>query len=54
MATAPKIDDAARKAGLLSAITQLDMLLQMFGDAPERVKKAAGEFRDALKEWADA
>jgi len=46
--------DAQRKAGLLAAISQLDMLLAMFGEAPERVKKAANEFRDSLKEWANS
>jgi len=47
-------DNAARKSGLLQAISQLDMLLQFFGEAPERVKKSAAEFRDALKEWSDS
>jgi hypothetical protein len=47
-------NDAMRKAGLLQAITQLDMLIQVFGEAPERVKNAAKEFRAALKEWAES
>jgi hypothetical protein len=34
------------------AVAQLDMLLQAFKEAPERVQKAAKEFQDALKEWA--
>jgi len=46
--------DAMRKAGLLQAIGQLDMLIQVFGEAPERVKNAAKEFRAALKEWAES
>lgn len=41
------------KAGLLIAITQLDMLVTAFQHAPERVKKAGIEFRDSLKEWAN-
>lgn len=40
---------------LLQALPQLDMLIGAFGqDAPERVQKAAVEFRDSLKEWANA
>jgi hypothetical protein len=42
-----------RKNGLLQAVSQLDMLLAMFGEAPERVRKAAEEFKEALKEWAN-
>lgn len=43
-----------RKVALLQAISQLDMLIEFFGDAPERVQKSSKEFRDALKEWANA
>lgn len=43
-----------RKANLLMAVSQLEMLTQAFGEAPERVKKAAEEFQNSLKEWADA
>lgn len=43
-----------QKAMLLQAIVQLDMLCKVFGNAPERVQKAATEFRDSLKEWSDA
>lgn len=43
---------AMEKVMLLQAIAQLDMLVEMFQSAPERVKKSAVEFRDALKEWA--
>jgi hypothetical protein len=46
--------DAMRKAALIQAVSQLDMMLGVFGEAPEKVKKAAQEFRDALKEWSDA
>jgi hypothetical protein len=52
--TGKEAEDAQRKAGLLQAVTQLDMLLQCFGDAPEKVKKTATEFKEALKEWANA
>lgn len=45
--------DAQQKAGLFQAVTQLDMLLQFFPNAPKRVEAAGKEFRDALKEWAD-
>lgn len=44
--------DATAKSALLLAISQLDMLVSAFGNAPERVKKAAKEFQDSLKEWA--
>jgi hypothetical protein len=37
---------------LLLAVTQLDQLAVAFGEAPERVKNAAEEFKAALKEWA--
>jgi hypothetical protein len=43
---------ANQKAMLLQAIAQLDMLVEMFSGAPEKVKTAAVNFRDALKEWA--
>lgn len=33
-------------------IPQLDMLISVLSTAPERVRKAATEFRDALKEFA--
>ena len=46
-------DNATRKAGLLQAVSQIDMMLQFFGDSPEYVKKAATEFRDALKKWSE-
>jgi hypothetical protein len=46
---------AQRVAGLTQAITQLEMLVSLFGaSAPERVKKAAQEFLEALTEWKDA
>jgi hypothetical protein len=45
--------NAMRKAGLLQAISQLDMLIQMFGEAPKRVLESATEFKEALKEWAE-
>lgn len=45
--------NATRKAGLLQAVSQIDMLIQFFGEAPARVKLAATEFRDALKEWSE-
>lgn len=35
------------------AVSQLDMLLAAFANAPERVQKAAIEFKDSLKEWAN-
>lgn len=41
-----------QKVGLLQAVAQLDMLVSMFPNAPERVKKAGEEFRDSLKDWA--
>jgi hypothetical protein len=44
---------AMKKAGLLQAISQLDMLLSLFTEAPDRVKEAAEEFRNALKEWSE-
>lgn len=55
MATPAKTQpiDAQAKAGILMAVSQLDMLIQAFGTAPERVQKAAQEFKDALKEWAN-
>jgi len=40
------------KAMLLQAISQLEMLVLAFENAPERVKNASKEFRDSLKEWA--
>jgi hypothetical protein len=42
-----------QKSGLLLAISQLDMLLEAFGNAPDRVKAAAKEFKEALNEWAN-
>jgi len=50
-AQTPKLD-ANKKAMLLLAVTQLDQLAVAFGEAPERVKNAAEEFKAALKEWA--
>lgn len=48
-------DVAMRRAGLLQAVAQLDMLVGAFdGMAPANVVKAGKEFREALKEWADA
>jgi hypothetical protein len=44
---------AMRKAALMQAVSQLDMLLTMFSDAPEKVQKAAKAFRDALEEWSN-
>jgi len=41
-----------QKAGLLQAVSQLDMLLSVFQNAPDRVKTAGKEFRDALEEWS--
>ena len=47
--------DPAQKAGLVQVLAQMDMLVLMFADkAPDRVKNAAKEFRDALQEWHDA
>jgi hypothetical protein len=43
-----------RKSALLQAVSQLDMLLAMFGEAPERVQNSAKEFKEALAEWANA
>lgn len=45
--------DANQKAGILMAVAQLDMLVKAFGEAPERVQKAAKEFQESLKEWAN-
>jgi len=45
--------NAAKKVALLQAVAQLDMLLQMFGDVPDRVKETAKAFRDSLKEWSE-
>jgi hypothetical protein len=42
-----------QKAGILMAVSQLDMLLMAFGTAPERVQAAAKEFKEALNEWAE-
>jgi hypothetical protein len=53
MATTARVPTAEEKAGLLLAISQLNMLVEAFGNAPERVKKSAEEFREALKEWAE-
>ena len=41
------------KTKILLAASQLDMLVKVFTNAPERVQKSAIEFRDALKEWAN-
>lgn len=41
------------KAGLLMAVSQLEMLVSAFQNAPERVRTASVELRDALQEWAD-
>lgn len=54
LANAVGAGNAARKAGLLQAISQIDMLIEFFGQAPARVKAAATEFRDALKEWSES
>ena len=43
-----------RKSQLLLAVSQLDMLLQLFGESPERVQKSTAEFREALNEWASS
>lgn len=48
------VDNTTRRMGLLQAIGQLDMLIGFFGDAPERVRVSAKEFRDALEEWSNA
>ena len=45
---------AMRKAGLLSAVAQLNLLIGAFGTAPDRVVKAAKEFKESLVEWANA
>ena len=45
--------DPNQKAMLLQGITQLEMMALAFGNAPERVQKAAKEFTDSLKEWAN-
>lgn len=37
---------------LLQAVSQLDLLVANMGDAPDRVKAAAEEFKAALTEWA--
>lgn len=39
---------------LLQAVSQLDLLVNAFSNAPERVRKSGKEFRDALEEWASA
>lgn len=49
----PKELSAEEKSMLLLAISQLEMLVSAFQNAPERVKKAAVEFQDSLKEWAN-
>lgn len=42
-----------QKAGLLMAISQLDMFVNAIAqNAPDRVKKAAKEFKESLKEWS--
>jgi len=45
---------AARKIACLQAVTQLDMLIQMFANAPEYVKEDAKKFRDSLEKWSNA
>lgn len=52
MSQQAQVDSAVKKAALLQAISQLDMLVQMFADAPDDVKKSATEFRDSLKRWS--
>lgn len=49
----PQPLDANQKAGVLLAVSQLDMLISAFANAPERVKKAAVELKKSLKEWAN-
>lgn len=41
------------KAGLLLAITQLDMLITSFAGAPEKVVNSAKDFKQSLQDWAD-
>jgi hypothetical protein len=45
--------DSNGKATVLMAVSQLDMLIIAFGSAPEKVLKAAKDFRAALEEWAN-
>jgi len=52
---------AQQKDALLLAISQIDMFIEAvasdasgIGLPPERVQKAAKEFRDSLKEWAES
>jgi hypothetical protein len=40
-----------QKLGLIQAIAQLDMLSQVFPNAPKRVQDAHREFIASLKEW---
>jgi hypothetical protein len=48
----PPINEVPKEA-VLMAVAQLDMLITAFGIAPERVQKAAKEFRDSLEAWAN-
>lgn len=45
--------DPQQKAAILMAVAQLDMLVQAFATAPERVLKSAKEFKASLEEWAN-
>lgn len=45
--------DPNQKAAILMAVAQLDMLVQAFTTAPERVLNAAKEFKASLEEWAN-
>lgn len=49
----PQITDM-QKAGLLQAVTQLEMLSMIFPNAPERVIQTHKEFVESMKEWANA
>jgi len=52
MSTSTSIDPMKR-AALLQAAAQLDMLVGAFADAPPTVRENAERLRDSLKNWAE-
>jgi hypothetical protein len=42
-----------KRAALLQAAAQLDMLVGAFADAPPTVRENAERLRDSLKNWAE-